>query len=198
MKMMTRLMTLCGVMIATGVVQTASAQELITNGGFETGTFSGWSLSGSGSSGVYYNGSNDPTLHNYRSAFIGAPVTLYQNIATTVGQSYTFGFTNEVDPGSAIDSFSAAFGGQSVFSESTSSQPFIARSFSVTALSTSTQVSFTFSGGNFENFDNVTVTALAAAAPEPSTWGMMIVGLGVIGFALRRRRKVTARVSYAI
>jgi hypothetical protein len=28
-----------------------------------------------------------------------------------------------------------------------------------------------------------------SVVPEPSTWMMMILGFGVIGFALRRRRK---------
>lgn len=36
----------------------------------------------------------------------------------------------------------------------------------------------------------------AAAVPEPAAWAMMIVGMGMIGFALRRQ-KVTTRVFYA-
>lgn len=36
-----------------------------------------------------------------------------------------------------------------------------------------------------------------AAVPEPASWAMMIVGLGAVGFAVRRRQKVIARVSYA-
>ena len=42
------------------------------------------------------------------------------------------------------------------------------------------------------------VTALAAAAvPEPATWTMMIIGLGAVGFAMRRRGKVATTVSFA-
>ncbi len=33
---------------------------------------------------------------------------------------------------------------------------------------------------------------LNAAVPEPSTWAMMILGVGAIGFALRRQRKTAA------
>ncbi len=36
-----------------------------------------------------------------------------------------------------------------------------------------------------------------AAVPEPATWAMMMVGLGFVGMALRRRRRVSARVSFA-
>jgi hypothetical protein len=33
--------------------------------------------------------------------------------------------------------------------------------------------------------------------PEPSTWAMMIVGFGLMGGAMRRNRKVTARIRFA-
>ena len=36
----------------------------------------------------------------------------------------------------------------------------------------------------------------AAAVPEPASWAMMILGMGAIGYAMRRR-KVATRVSYA-
>ena len=36
-----------------------------------------------------------------------------------------------------------------------------------------------------------------AAVPEPATWAMLMFGFGGIGFALRRNRKVTARIRYA-
>ena len=37
----------------------------------------------------------------------------------------------------------------------------------------------------------------ASAVPEPATWGMMILGLGAMGFAMRRRAKVRTNVSFA-
>ncbi len=45
-----------------------------------------------------------------------------------------------------------------------------------------------------DNFSVSAVTA-ASAVPETATWGMMIAGFGLIGFAMRRRPSV--RVSYA-
>jgi hypothetical protein len=37
-----------------------------------------------------------------------------------------------------------------------------------------------------------------AAVPEPATWALMILGMGAVGFAMRRRRKnVTTTVAYA-
>ena len=33
------------------------------------------------------------------------------------------------------------------------------------------------------------VAFTAQAVPEPATWGMMLMGFGVVGFAMRRRRQ---------
>jgi|tagenome__1003787_1003787.scaffolds.fasta_scaffold20791237_1 hypothetical protein len=37
--------------------------------------------------------------------------------------------------------------------------------------------------------DNVVLTANDSGVPEPSTWAMMLLGFGTVGFAIRRRRK---------
>lgn len=38
---------------------------------------------------------------------------------------------------------------------------------------------------------------LIGAVPEPATWGMMILGFGAVGSALRRRHKASNQVSFA-
>jgi hypothetical protein len=50
------------------------------------------------------------------------------------------------------------------------------------------------SGTNAFELDNL---IFGSADPEPGTWAMMILGFGAAGVALRRRQKVTTRVSYA-
>lgn len=42
------------------------------------------------------------------------------------------------------------------------------------------------------------VTIAEAAVPEPATWAMMMAGMGAVGLAMRRRRAVATRVSYAL
>jgi hypothetical protein len=42
---------------------------------------------------------------------------------------------------------------------------------------------------------NATVAQVSSAVPEPTTWAMMLVGFGAVGFAMRRKPKVA--VSYA-
>ena len=55
-----------------------------------------------------------------------------------------------------------------------------------------------FSPGRGEDFcgsANFKLTYIYAAVPEPSTWAMMLVGFGAIGFSTRARRK--ARITQA-
>ena len=55
---------------------------------------------------------------------------------------------------------------------------------------------FTLSQGGFAAITFTPVNA-TAAVPEPAAWAMMMLGFGGIGFALRRRSKVTTRVRFA-
>lgn len=41
--------------------------------------------------------------------------------------------------------------------------------------------------------ESLVVRALQGGVPEPATWAMMIMGLGLTGFAMRRRQKVAVR-----
>ncbi|MFN7174522.1 MAG: PEPxxWA-CTERM sorting domain-containing protein, partial [Thermaurantiacus tibetensis] len=72
-------------------------------------------------------------------------------------------------------------------------EPFVFVNFFMTGSERLTRVVFTNSGGGtgFES-DNHTVgyfTHMSGnAIPEPGTWAMLIVGFGLIGLAMRRRR----------
>ena len=54
---------------------------------------------------------------------------------------------------------------------------------------------FTFTGGTvdevafYSGYNSLEIDNIAAAVPEPGTWAMMMVGLGLIGFMLRNNRK---------
>lgn len=45
-------------------------------------------------------------------------------------------------------------------------------------------------------FDNASLN-FTAAVPEPGTWAMMIAGFGIVGGTMRRRQKISVRVSRA-
>ncbi|MGC1304311.1 MAG: PEPxxWA-CTERM sorting domain-containing protein [Caulobacteraceae bacterium] len=52
-------------------------------------------------------------------------------------------------------------------------------------------------GGHVQDDVTLTVDSVAAAVPEPASWGLMIAGLGLTGFALRRRRVASAAAATA-
>jgi len=54
-----------------------------------------------------------------------------------------------------------------------------------------------FSRGNGSYGARGSFVPLSAAVPEPSTWAMLILGFGLIGYSARRRR-INSRISYAI
>jgi hypothetical protein len=60
------------------------------------------------------------------------------------------------------------------------------------------------SGGNWDTFDipyknnphdlsHLLFFGSAGAVPEPATWGLMILGFGLVGGAMRRRQKISLR-----
>ncbi|MEO5939097.1 MAG: DUF1194 domain-containing protein [Sphingomonas sp.] len=61
--------------------------------------------------------------------------------------------------------------------------------------------SFTTPADSFATFDAALKSKigreLTGGVPEPTTWAMMVMGFGAVGFSLRRRRNVTMRVRYA-
>lgn len=44
---------------------------------------------------------------------------------------------------------------------------------------------------------SITAPTMTAAVPEPASWAMMMIGIGAVGYAMRRRQKVMTRVSFA-
>ena len=64
-----------------------------------------------------------------------------------------------------------------------------------TATSYRTQINATLLSNDTLPF--VPIVSVTPAVPEPASWAMMMVGLGAVGYTMRRRKKVTTRVSFA-
>ena len=129
-----------------------------------------------------------------------------QSITTIVGHTYllTFDLGSATRYGSSVGVTASAGSTSGNFLSSgtvpaTPGYVWEGQSLAFTASSTSTLVSlFGTSGRQYIGLDNVAVADTGVAAvPEPGTWGMMLAGFGMIGFAARRRRAINTTVRFA-
>jgi len=167
--------------------QSATA-SLIINGGFETGDFTGWTYTaGDPSAGEPYSGVDGLLPHsgNY-SAYLGdvnTPGTLSQIITTNV-QSYELSMYLYSD-GLTPNQFKVQWNGITLY-EVTDLPPqdWVRLSFSVLGTGKDT---LTFSERNdkgYLNLDDVSLTV-----PEPSTYILLSIALGVVGYARKKMNK---------
>lgn len=187
----------------------AFAANLVTNGDFETGSLSGWTVAGGGSFpwGPTTSGPVSGTFAA-TTGCVGAACTtigsagrmsLGQTLATTAGDIYTLSFDFAGMGG--VNGLNVLWNGASIFT--------LFNDLNV-ALTTYTVTGLVGAGGGstleflgrqdpgFNRLDNVSVDlAVPAAVPEPATWAMMLVGFGAIGAAMRRRRQQAPKVRFA-
>jgi hypothetical protein len=185
---------------AASLALTTPAVADVTNGGFETGDFTGWTQAGNeGFTGV---DSATPHSGTFGAFFgpIGSTGSITQTLATTAGQNYTISFwlANE---GGVVEtdqnSFQALFGGNILMTLTNApASEYTLYTLAGTASGASTDLTFEFRNDlSFWDLDDV--QAVEGAVPEPSTWAMILLGFGAIGFAIRRSHKVTGRTATA-
>jgi hypothetical protein len=179
----------------------AAANNLVGNCGFETGSFSSWTLTGNDvpqSADVLYGveGADpfgpDPNSGNWQAFFadqFADPTTISQNLNTVAGTSYDIKFyvaQTLLGPGTVKNSLTGTFGGTTFETLSNVGvEGYTLYTASATATSNLTTLSFSFGNdiGQFQ-IDDIVVTK----APEPSTWALLLTGtllLGLFGFSRR-------------
>jgi hypothetical protein len=175
----------------------APAQNLITNGGFETGDFTGWTQVGDTSySGVCPSNDQSESCSG-RDVFDGKWMGdfgavhyqggVMQTVATIPGQTYQISFwlqTGYSDPPNSAD---ITFDGQSLFSTVDMGRiPWTQMTFTRVASGSSADLDFRFySVLDYYDLDDVSVSVVPAETPEPST--LLLLGSSALGLSWLRR-----------
>jgi hypothetical protein len=169
--------------------------NLVTNGSFETGDFTGWTVGGNtGFSGVTSGplipqviGAADGLDYAYFGAE-GSDITLSQTLSDTSGQTYFLRFDFSSD-GFTPNDFSATWDGTTVFGvvDSSATGGWEDLTFKVVGTGSDTLEFFARNDPGYQLLDGVFV-----GAPEPAAWALMLAGFAGLGVALRRRAKTSA------
>jgi hypothetical protein len=181
--------------LAAVAIVCAAHANLIANGGFETGDFTDWSLSGNtGFTGVSGNFEGiNPYDGNYQGYFgaVGSLGFLDQTIATTAGQTYTLSFwlANE---GGTPSEWSVSAGGNTLADVPNPGGFGYTEFFdSFTATGSTTDIGFGFrQDPAYFLLDDVSVVP-GGSVPDATT-SVALLGLGLGGLFLVRRRQASA------
>ncbi len=173
----------------------AAAVNIVTNGSFETGDFSGWTQEGDTSFSFVTDeaAAGGPTDGVFHAAFgpVGALGGILQILSTVAGGSYFVSFDLAYIGGTPNGFVFLWDGAPVVFVEDSNSFDYGTASGILTASSASTPIDFVFfSPPSYWLLDNVSVELVSAAVPEPATWALFIAGFGLVGSVVRRRRVV--------
>ena len=186
--------TLCTILWLAVASSPTYAMNLVANGGFETGDFSGWTQSGAmEATGVTYAQAHTGS----HSAFF-SPITgfsyLTQTLPTTAGEYYDLRFFLRNAAQVYSNAYSVSWDGVQIFYEQNlEAFDWTEAGTLVMATGTSTELTFGFINrlGVFY-LDDVSVEGdtVMDPVPEPASFLLLGIGLAIGGGSLRRWRTI--------
>jgi hypothetical protein len=169
--------------------------ELVTNGGFETGDLTGYTVDPAGI-GFVGADAESPYAGTYGAYFAGtdpsAPDTISQTLQTIPGATYRVSFFLQNEEADVLDNMFLARFANVALLDLSNAAAFGYRQFSSDVTATGNQSVLSFTGYNAPaafDLDNVSVTSIApvVSVPEPGT--AILLGIGLAGLLHRRRRE---------
>jgi hypothetical protein len=174
--------------LAFGIAGPSRAENLVANGSFETGDFTGWTLSGNtGFTGVEcpgapFAGPGDGNCDAFLGP-VGSNGTLSQILTTLPGQLYFISFDFQPD-GGTTSFFSAVWDAQPALFSVTNPPASAYQVLQYTAFATAPTTSLTFSFRDDPGF--LKLDSVFVDVPEPGS--MALLGIGIAGLWWRRRK----------
>jgi len=183
------------VFTSLGATAAFASPNLVNNGSFETGDFTGWNVS-SGSleevvTGPFsvYSGAEDGVWYSVWGN-VGSDGSISQTISDVAGQHYTFSFWF-ASVGDDPSDFSASWNSDVLFSQTDPNTGVTWTEFTFAVVGTGSDT-ITFSGRDdpaWMALDNISVTASGGGTtPEPSS--LLLLGSGVLAMGGVIRRKL--------
>jgi len=173
------------------VANPAQAANLVVNGDFNTGDFTGWTQSGNTAlSDIVNNSSAYNGTYYYRSGAQDSLGYISQTLTTVAGNQYDLSYVLRI--GGNINQFQVLIDGNSISALNlvnvASQSSYSPYSYSFAASSSSTTLTFGFQNNpSYTRLDNVSVTDSASAVPEPLT---ILGAMTAAGFGAGFKRKL--------